>query len=344
MRPVEPTFLDLFDALLLDMDGTLIHGSQPIEHAVEAVATARSRGLKISFATNNASRTPQMVVEHLRPMGFEAHPGEVVNSPMVAVSLVQEAVEPGSTILVVGGAGIVQELEGAGFTVVSRDEPDVAAVVQGFTPDVGWRDLAEAAYAIGHGAHYFATNVDSTLPTERGFAPGNGSLVAAVSHAPGVVPRAAGKPEPAMFHVAAREAGARTPLVVGDRLDTDLEGGNRAGMPTLQVLTGVSRWRDAVHAAPMQRPTYIRPTMKYLSSSASQPVVEGMHARFGATRASFEEGKVVVRGDVTSWRTAQVVLSLINTVVPNNAFGGEILSGEVDDQGRPIELYDPPAR
>lgn len=324
MKPADPTFLDLFDALLLDMDGTLIHGTRAIPHAVNAVESARHKGLKISFATNNASRTPDMVVEHLAGMGFTAFANEVVNSPMIAATLLARKVPAPAKVLAVGGAGLVRELESHGYMVVRQDAPDVKAVVQGFAPDLAWSHLAEAAYALGHGAHYIATNIDSSLPTEKGLAPGNGSLVLAVSNATGVKPEAAGKPEPAMFRVAADAAGATRPLAVGDRLDTDLEGGNRAQVPTLQVLTGVSSWRDAATADPIQRPRFIRPTMDYLTRSAAMPVIEGKSAHLGAVTATLEDGRIVLSGDTADWRTPQVVISLVNSLFPETRFEGEI--------------------
>ncbi|MDO5645100.1 MAG: HAD-IIA family hydrolase [Dermabacter sp.] len=335
-RGVQPSFLDVFDALLLDMDGTLIHGSRAIDHAVEAVEVARARGLALSFATNNASRTPQMVVDHLGSLGFEAKPDEVVNSPMVATALLATLIEPGSHVLVVGGEGILAELSAQGFIPVREDTPEVAAVLHGFAPTVGWRDLAEAAYAIGHGAIYVATNVDSTLPTERGFAPGNGSLVAALTHATGVTPRSAGKPEPDMFLVAAERAGATRPLAVGDRLDTDLEGGNRAGIPTFHTLTGVSSWRDAVAAPPIQRPTFIRPDLSHLQGPATSPVIEGSWARFGDVSATFTKERIEVSGATSSWRVPQLVISLVSALSPEEAFTGDVVSAEGSELTPPL--------
>lgn len=331
MKRPDPTFLDLFDALLFDMDGTLMNGSTVIEHGVDALAAARARGLAIAFATNNASRTPDMVVEHLASLGYEAHANEVVNSPMVAMSLVRAHVEPGSTILVVGGRGLVEEVERNGYTVTREDRDDVKAVIQGFAPTVGWADLAEAAYAIRRGALFVATNIDSTLPTEKGFAPGNGSLVHALEFSTGVKAVAAGKPEPAMFKVAAEISSSSRPLAIGDRLDTDLEGGNRANVPTFHTLTGVSSWIDAAHAPAIQRPVFVRPNLSFLAKSAAHPVIDAERAHLGSTAAHLEGGDIVVTGDASSWRAAQVVLSLVNARFPESTFEGVIraASGEL---------------
>lgn len=331
MKLPEPTFVDLFDALLFDMDGTLMNGARVIEHGVEAMTHARAKGLAIAFATNNASRTPDMVVDHLTSLGYEAHANEVVNSPMVAMSLVKKHVEPGSTILVVGGRGLVEEVERHGYTVTREDREDVKAVIQGFAPTVGWADLAEAAYAIRRGAFFVATNIDSTLPTEKGFAPGNGALVHALEFSTGVKAIAAGKPEPAMFTVAAETAGSTRPLAIGDRLDTDLEGGNRAHVPTFHTLTGVSSWLDAAHAPAIQRPVFVRPNLSFLAQSAAHPVIDGERAHLGGTSARLEGGDIIVTGDASSWRVAQVVVSLVNARFPESAFEGEIRaeSGEL---------------
>ena len=151
-------------------------------------------------------------------------------------------------VLVVGGPSLADEIRTAGLHPVGVDSDSVVAVVQGWSPDLDWPRLAEGAYAIRRGALWMATNVDATLPTERGLAPGNGSMVAALRHATGVEPDVAGKPEPGMFTVAANDVGSRSPLVVGDRLDTDIEGANRAGMDSLLVLTGVDSIATALHA------------------------------------------------------------------------------------------------
>jgi ribonucleotide monophosphatase NagD (HAD superfamily) len=158
---------------------------------------------------------------------------------------------------------------------VFRADDGPAAVIQGYGPHVDWAALAEATYAIATGVPYYATNLDKTLPTERGFAPGNGSLVAAVRTATGVEPRSAGKPEPEIFWSAAQRAGATTPLVVGDRLDTDLAGARAARLPGLMVLTGVNTPHDLALAPPAYRPTFVGADLECLSEPHPAPVREG---------------------------------------------------------------------
>lgn len=337
IRRPEPSLLDLHDALLLDLDGTLMHGSRPIPFAAEAVETARSRGLHVVFATNNASRTPQQAAEHLATVGVEAEPGEFVTSPQVASRLLAERLEPGAEVLVVGGPSLAEEIRTVGLVPVAVDSESVVAVVQGWSPDLDWSRLAEGAYAIRRGAAWMATNVDATLPTERGLAPGNGSMVAALRHATGVEPDVAGKPEPGMFTVAAKDAGSRSPLVVGDRLDTDIEGANRAGMDSLLVLTGVDTIATALHADPVRRPTHIFADLSHLTDPCPLPVVSGTEVRCGSVSASWTDGDITLRGELYDPRMLRAVLALLHTLAADTAWNGRLLDGD----GAPIEATAP---
>jgi hypothetical protein len=176
-----------------------------------------------------------------------------------------------------------------GFVVVGSADDEPAAVAQGFGPDVGWKQLAEAAYAVERGAWHVASNLDKSLPQTRGFAPGNGALVMAVRAATGVVPDSAGKPEPTMYRLAAQRVGGTTPLVVGDRLDTDLAGARAGGFAGLHVLTGVSSARDDVLAAASFRPNYVGADLRALLEPhpAPEPAAEGWWScRKAAARVS----------------------------------------------------------
>jgi ribonucleotide monophosphatase NagD (HAD superfamily) len=167
-------------------------------------------------------------------------------------------VPAGSRVLVVGGDGLVVAVRERGLVPVHEAGDGVAAVVQGFSPDVGWRLLAEGTYAVAAGLPWIATNLDATVPTPAGTAPGNGLLVGVVARAAGRDPDAvAGKPETPLHEESVRRTGARSPFVVGDRLDTDIDGANRVGVPSLLVLTGVTRPVDLLRAAPALRPTYL---------------------------------------------------------------------------------------
>lgn len=257
MRATEVPPARRYDVALLDLDGVVYVGPTGIPGAPEALAAARQAGMRLAFVTNNASRTPQAVAELLRGLGVQADPGEVVTSSQAACHVLAEKLPAGAKVLVVGGAGLRQEAADRGFEVVTGADDEPAAVVQGYGADVGWRDLAEATVAVRRGAWWVATNLDATVPSERGPLPGNGTLVGAVRIASGVTPLSTGKPDPAMHRESVERSGARNPIVVGDRLDTDIEGASRVGCDSLLVLTGVTTAADLLAAVPQQRPTYV---------------------------------------------------------------------------------------
>lgn len=251
------TLRDSRDALLFDLDGTLFRGATAVPGAVRAVVSAVERGVRICYLTNNGSRSGAQVVDHLRALGFPASEPEVVTSGQGAARILADRLPRGSMVLVVGTEALAAEVTCLGLRVVERAE-DAAAVVQGHSPKTGWADLAEAALAIRAGALWVACNVDATLPDERGLLPGNGAMVAAVAKATDSEPLVAGKPEAALFDEAVRRTGAHHPLVVGDRLDTDISGANGAGLPSLLVLTGVADARAVLTTRrDLERPTYL---------------------------------------------------------------------------------------
>ncbi len=253
-----PTFFDGHDALLCDLDGVVYAGDQAIDGAVATLNSLTAQGIPVAYVTNNASRAPETVSDHLVTLGISATADQVFSAAAAGVALLDElGLDSGAPVLVVGSAHLRSLVEQAGHPVVDSALDGPAAVIQGFDPAVGWRHLAEAAYAIQNGARWVATNTDLTIPRADGVAPGNGSLVQAVTQATGIVPPAAGKPEPQLFQWAAQQLGARRPLVVGDRLDTDILGGNRAGFTTALVLTGIDT-RESIDRAPDDhRPTVV---------------------------------------------------------------------------------------
>ncbi|WP_197319320.1 HAD-IIA family hydrolase [Saccharomonospora sp. NB11] len=251
------TLLDRHDAVLFDLDGTVYHGTRPIPAAADAVAHVRERGRPVRFVTNNASKSPDAVAEHLASVGVPATPSEVSTSAQAAAALLGELLPAGATVLVVGTESLQAEVRAVGLRPTREHGPDVAAVVQGHSPDTCWNDLAEACLALRDGASWVACNGDVTLPTERGQLPGNGSMVAALRAATGREPRVAGKPEAPLLRTAAQSAGATAPLVVGDRLDTDIAGAHAAGYRSLVVLTGVATARQLLTAGPGERPDYL---------------------------------------------------------------------------------------
>ncbi|MFC9898176.1 HAD-IIA family hydrolase [Nocardia sp. NPDC127579] len=256
---------DRYEALLLDLDGTLYRGPVVIDGAPAAL-TNEPGEQRLVYVTNNASRAPKTVAEHLAELGFPATTDQVVTSAQAAARLLAERLNPGATVLVVGTDDLAAEVDAVGLRPVRRfDGAAPAAVVQGHSPQTAWPDLAEAAYALSGGALWIAANTDKTLPDERGLAPGNGSMVAALRTASGRDPIVAGKPFAPLMEDALTRAGTRGALVVGDRLDTDIEGANTVGLDSLLVLTGVSTLAELDTAPAELVPTFVADSLDALN-------------------------------------------------------------------------------
>ena len=247
----------VYDVALLDLDGVVYLGGAAVPDAPEALAKASDAGMRLAFVTNNSSRTPSAIAAQLASFGVAASAGDVVTSAQAAARLLATRLPAGAAVLVVGGTGLRVALRERGLrpVTVAADRP--AAVVQGYSPDISYSLLAEGALAVQAGAWFVASNADSTIPTARGRQPGNGALSQVIVAATGQQPVIAGKPEPPLHAESVARTGAQRPLIVGDRLDTDIEGAVRVGADSLLVLTGVSRPLDAVLAPPHQRPTYL---------------------------------------------------------------------------------------
>ncbi|HEX2212272.1 MAG TPA: HAD-IIA family hydrolase [Mycobacterium sp.] len=290
---------DDHDCLLLDLDGTVFRGHEATVGAVETLATIGARTL---YVTNNASRGPAEVAQHLHALGFAARPDDVVTSAQSAAKLLANRLPPGAIVLVVGTDALATEVRAVGLKPVRQWSDGPVAVVQGHSPQTSWPDLAEAALAIRDGALWVAANVDLTLPSERGLLPGNGAMVAALRAATEREPQVAGKPQPTLLTDALARGSFANPLVVGDRLDTDIAGANAAGLPSLMVLTGVSTADDLVRADVWGRPTYLAADLRSLSAPAETLRI-GPHP---AWRVDIEPSGVVVhftgrdRGDQLS--------------------------------------------
>ncbi len=280
------------DSLLLDLDGVVYLGPKAIPHAVETISALQAGGLPVAYVTNNSSRAPQTVAEHLQGYGLDVAADHVATSAQAAVAIMQKELAPGSRVLVVGGPGLRAEVVGIGMEIVESKDDNPAAVVQGFSPHVGWQDLAEAAYAIGAGARFYATNTDLSIPTERGTAPGNGSLVLGITNATGVVPTSAGKPEPQLFWHAASLFNSQTPLMVGDRLDTDLAGAVAANMPGLLVFTGVTDAAGVISCLPHERPTFLSLDLRGLLQAHPAPHQQDNLWVCGDARAQVGAGEI----------------------------------------------------
>ena len=295
------------DALLLDLDGTVWEGGRAIPHAVEAI---NASGCKAIYITNNASRAASRVAAMLQDIGLNAAEADVLTSAQAALGLAEGVLEPGDPVLVLGAQPFKDLVRDAGYQVTDSADDAPKAVLHGHNPDTGWAELSEAALAIRAGAVYLASNMDTTLPMERGLMVGNGSMIAAVTSATGVTPRSAGKPEPAMFHQAAERFGAKSPLGIGDRLDTDLAGGVAAGMPTLHVLTGVSGPLALLQAPPEQHPTYIGEDMRAL---AADPATLRPGAQ-GGFQARMEGDELVVDGGEEASTSVQALRTALEVI------------------------------
>ena len=241
--------------MLLDLDGVVYRGGSIVPGADKAIEAVRRDGVRITFITNNASRTPAAVVDHLRGFGVAAEAADVVTSAVAAARFVAEEY-PGQTVLAVGGDGVLGALSEVGAPTVASADDGPGVVLIGFGPEVGWRDLAEACIAVQRGARLVATNLDTSVPSDRGLVPANGALVAVVTAVTGAVPTAVGKPELIMYREATDEP-PESVVVVGDRIDTDMRGATELGMDTLHVLSGAHGVRDVLRAPPGDRPRYV---------------------------------------------------------------------------------------
>ena len=299
-----------YDLAMLDVDGVVYVGPDAVPGAVDSLAQARKSGMRLAYITNNASRTAAEVASHLRELRIpDVTDEDVVTSAQAVAHLVADAVPPGSPVLLVGGEGLRQPLEARGLRCVTSLDDHPRAVVQGFHPEVSWTQLAEAAYAVGAGVPWFASNTDLTIPTARGVAPGNGSLVQAISNATGATPTVAGKPEAALFNETIERFGGRRPLMVGDRLDTDIDGAIGVGIDALAVLTGVNTLQDVIDAPAGHRPTYVSHDLAGLNEVHAGVVIDGNTARCGESTATVTGDVLSIEGLDTSGLRAAVGLA-----------------------------------
>ncbi|WP_404382242.1 HAD-IIA family hydrolase [Knoellia locipacati] len=286
--------VDRYDAIVCDLDGVVYRGDPAVPYAVESLSVA---GIPIQYATNNASRPPSEVGEHLRRLGLDVDDSSVATSSQAAAWLLTRHVAVGAAVLAVGGDGVAEALRERGYVPVFSAADDPAAVVQGYGSDVTADDLAQAAYAVQQGALWLATNTDHTLPTASGFAPGNGALVLAVGAAVGRGPDlVAGKPDEPLYLMCAERLGVAPErvLAIGDRLETDIEGAHHAGMDSLLVLSGVHGVHDAVSAPPESRPTWIAPDLRALLEE-----VESLEPASSALREEWAARDGSSAGDVS---------------------------------------------
>ena len=261
-----------YDCAMLDLDGVVYVGGAAVPGVPQLLENARAQGMTLAYVTNNASRTPQSVARHLTELGISAEAADVVTSAQAAAREMAALVPAGSKVQVVGGEGLREALRERGLQPVSSADDEPSGVVQGFSPTIGWAALAEGGYVLQRGVPWVASNLDVTIPTARGIAPGNGTFVdvlaAVASRRPDIV---AGKPHRPLFDETVRRTSTQMPIVVGDRLDTDILGAVTCGADSLLVMTGVTDLHALCHADVGQRPNYVSWTLDGLMTSHACP-------------------------------------------------------------------------
>jgi HAD superfamily hydrolase (TIGR01450 family) len=285
-----------YDLLMFDLDGVVYMDGEAVPQAEPSIASAREAGAHIAFITNNASRTPAQVADHLTELGVEAKATDVVTSSQAAARLIREAHGEGAPIAVLGTDGLLEAIGEAGLQPVDVEAEDAVAIVSGYAPEVRWKVVMRAAVRIRNGLPWFATNIDPTLPTGEGPAPGHGALVELISRFAGVDPVVAGKPERALFDETLRRGGGDHPLMVGDSLHTDIRGAHTAGVDSLLVMTGVTDLAGLVAAEKDQRPTWIGSDLRALGRPGRAATRDGDEWRAEDWSATVQDGRIAVDG------------------------------------------------
>ena len=229
--------------LIVDMDGVLWRGDEPMPSLQEFFALLRQRQVAFILATNNSSKTTEQYTAKLARFGVEVPTKCILTSAQVAAVYLADLTPPGTRVYAIGGKGVQQALKQYGFVLTDEDAD---YVVVGWDQQLTWDKLATAALLIHNGASFIGTNPDTNYPTERGPVPGNGAQLAALETTTGITPIVVGKPEPQMYEEALRRMNAcpETTAVIGDRLDTDIAGGVQAGLTTMLVLSGIANEAD----------------------------------------------------------------------------------------------------
>lgn len=285
-----------FDTLILDLDGVVYIGPNAVPYAVETLNSLAASGVRITAATNNASRTAGDVAAHLRELGLAIAEADVMTSAQAAAASLAGTLPPGSPVLAVGGQGVSQALEAVGLqplrasedlAVCDRVADECRAVMMGYGPLVAWFDLAAAQWALDRGKRWIATNTDPIVPLPFGRAPGNGAMVGLLERSTGRTPEVTGKPRPTLFQAILRTTASQRALVIGDRLDTDIDGALAAGLESFLVFTGVHTPVDLASRAFIGWPSYVGRDLR----SLERPVVE-VRIREGRAVAASEDPTV----------------------------------------------------
>ena len=285
-----------YDLAMLDLDGVVYVGAHAVPGAPEQLDRARRAGMHLAYVTNNASRPPSVVAEHLRELDIPAADDDVVTSAQAAARLVAERVPEGSAVFVIGGTGLFEALTELDLKPVQAFDEDPVAVVSGYHPDLLWKTVIDGSILVRRGLPWVASNMDMTVPTPEGLGPGNGVLVTAVATYAGREPAVAGKPMTPLFEETRLRVGGEHPLVVGDRLDTDIAGATATGLDSLLVMTGVTGVQELADAEPELRPTYISADLSGLGREHPVPHRTGGGYELGGWRANVDDGALTIGG------------------------------------------------
>lgn len=273
-----------YAAAILDLDGVVYIGAEAVPFSIDSLNALAARGTVLTAATNNANRPAEDVAQHLQALGLDITASAVMTSAQAAARHLAQILLPGAKVLAVGGEGVASSLLDVGLVPLRAVEDlaensslaDLAeAVLVGYGPKVAWFDLATAHWAIERGKPWFATNTDPTVPLPYGRAPGNGAMVGLLHRSTNVEPTVIGKPQPALFDALAAELGTRNALVIGDRLDTDIDGAIAANMDSLLVLTGVHGPSDLAARSTATWPGFIAQDLRSLESQVIRLRREG---------------------------------------------------------------------
>lgn len=293
-EPTNPRLIDGYDAALFDLDGVIYLGPLAVPGAAETMAEVTGLGAAVMYVTNNAARAADTVVRQLQSLGFAAGLDNVLTSAQVAARGLAEVLPAGAKVLVSGSASLAGLIAEAGLTPVASADDEPVAVLQGYDPVLGWPMLDEVCLSIARGAVWYATNDDASRPTERGLVPGAGAQIAAVAKAIGGSPTTFGKPHRPMMAEAIRRTGAKRPLFVGDRIDTDIVGANNASMDSLMVFSGAHGKHELVACGPGERPTHIGADVSALLRPRREATLAFELATCNGQRAEQRDSQIVL--------------------------------------------------
>ncbi|MGZ4436752.1 MAG: HAD-IIA family hydrolase [Nocardioides sp.] len=309
LQATDKPLSEAYDVAMLDLDGVVYIGPDAVPGAPEHLTRAHEAGMHLAFVTNNAARPPATVAEHLRELGVPAEDDDVVTSAQAAARMLSERLPAGAKVYVIGGTGLEEALRERGLVPVQDVDDDPVAVVSGYHPDLPWRVVSNGAILVRRGLPWVASNTDMTVPTPLGPGPGNGVLVDVVARFSDRRPDVAGKPLPPLFEETLRRVGGERPLVVGDRLDTDIEGAVSTGYDSLLVMTGVTGLTELLAAGPGSRPTYLAADLGGLGEAQPPVEADGEKASVGGWTARVVDGALAVDGDGSTddwWRAVAV--------------------------------------